>query len=353
MNRGHLSTLGRLLLGMTLCALLIPAAAVQAQTGNIYPDAKFAWSENAGWLNFRPTDGGVAVYDDHLEGYAWAENIGWVRLGSYTGGGAHTYGNTSAADYGVNNAGGVLSGYAWSENAGWINFKPTDGGVTIDGAGKFDGYCWAENIGWVHFNNAAPEYHVAADITPPTTTTTSVESSTTTSTVEAVTTTTTTTSIEPTTTTTTIASTTTTTVAPTTTTTVEPTTTTTVPVDTECLRVIPSKVTKLLLDMPQSRDLTSQNDGPQLTPAVLIALTKILRVTVPLQSFVFVGSPGSVFSLGDRPEWDSTSLATLFKLKLGRRVMFALVFINPLTAEAGTYEVTIGDCSGTVELREL
>ena len=161
MNRWHLPTLGRLLLGMTFCALLFPAAAVQAQTGNIYPDAKFAWSENAGWLNFRPTHGGVAVYDDHLEGYAWAENIGWVRLGSYTGGGAHPYANTSATDYGVNNASGVLSGYAWSENAGWINFSPTHGGVTIDGAGKFDGYGWGENIGWVHFSNAAPEYHVA------------------------------------------------------------------------------------------------------------------------------------------------------------------------------------------------
>ena len=161
MNRWHLATLGRLLASMALCALLIPAVAVQAQTGNIYPDAKFAWSENAGWLNFRPTGGGVTVYADHLEGYAWAENIGWVRLGSYIGGGTHTYGNTSAADYGVNNTGGVLSGYGWSENAGWINFKPTDGGVTIDGGGKFSGYAWGENIGWVHFSNASPEYSVA------------------------------------------------------------------------------------------------------------------------------------------------------------------------------------------------
>ena len=93
------------------------------------------------------------LYDDHLEGYAWGENIGWIRLGTHEGGGAHTYGNTSATDYGVNNDGiGNLSGYAWSINAGWINFNPTHGRVTIDPAtGRFEGYAWGENVGWVHF----------------------------------------------------------------------------------------------------------------------------------------------------------------------------------------------------------
>jgi uridine phosphorylase len=74
-------------------------------------------------------------------------------LGTHTGGGTYTYGNTSAADYGVNNDGtGNLSGFAWSTNAGWINFNPTHGGVTVDPAsGSFDGYAWAENVGWIHF----------------------------------------------------------------------------------------------------------------------------------------------------------------------------------------------------------
>jgi hypothetical protein len=113
---------------------------------------KWGWG-NAGWINLNPTHGGVTVYPDHLEGYAWGENIGWIRLGTHTGGGTHTYGNTSEADYGVNNDGsGNLSGYAWSTNAGWINFNPTHGGVTVDFAtGSFDGYAWGENVGWIHF----------------------------------------------------------------------------------------------------------------------------------------------------------------------------------------------------------
>ena len=37
------------------------------------PTAKWAWSTNAGWINFNPTVGGdVAVFGDHLEGYIWS-----------------------------------------------------------------------------------------------------------------------------------------------------------------------------------------------------------------------------------------------------------------------------------------
>jgi hypothetical protein len=137
---------------------LVPAAQVQAgqaQAGtgsNIDPTDKWAWSTNAGWINFAPTYGGVTVYADHLEGYAWGENVGWIRLGSHTGGGAHTYGNTSASDYGVNrdSSTGELSGYAWSTSVGWIKFDPAHGGVTIDSTtGSFDGYAWGENVGWI------------------------------------------------------------------------------------------------------------------------------------------------------------------------------------------------------------
>ena len=138
-----------LIVGITLGLLGV----AQAATGNIDATHKYAWSTNAGWISFRPTHGGVTVYADHLEGYAWGENIGWIRLGSYTGGGAHTYLNTTNTNYGVNKDGsGNLSGYAWSTNVGWINFDPIQGQVTIDPAtGAFDGYAWGENVGWIYF----------------------------------------------------------------------------------------------------------------------------------------------------------------------------------------------------------
>ncbi len=144
-------TIGR---GAVFAALIL-AILGMSKTGSaasINPTAKWAWSTNAGWINFNPTVGGsVAVYGDHLEGYIWAENVGWIRLGTTTGGSPYTYANTDVTDYGVNrDNSGRLSGYAWGANVGWINFAPFGGGVTIDPqTGAFDGYAWGENVGWI------------------------------------------------------------------------------------------------------------------------------------------------------------------------------------------------------------
>ena len=147
-----------LLVCLLVCSMFKPTTP-WASEGNIDTSNKYAWSENAGWLNFRPTNGGVTVHDTYLSGYSWAENIGWIKLGSGTG----PYGNTTSTNWGVNhdNSTGALSGYAWSENAGWINFDSTNGLVTIDpSTGKFSGYAWAENVGWIHFKYDDPEYYV-------------------------------------------------------------------------------------------------------------------------------------------------------------------------------------------------
>ena len=73
-----------------VCCGLFSPTTTRADEGNIDTTNKYAWSENAGWLNFRPTNGGVTVHDTYLSGYAWAENIGWVKLGSGTGPYANT-----------------------------------------------------------------------------------------------------------------------------------------------------------------------------------------------------------------------------------------------------------------------
>ena len=130
--------------------------------------AKWAWSTNAGWINFNPTaSGDVAVYGDHLEGYIWAENVGWIRLGTHTGGSPHAYKNTDALNYGVNrDPSGALAGYGWGANVGWINFAPTGGGVTIaPGTGTFAGYAWGENVGWISLKggSGATAYGVVTD----------------------------------------------------------------------------------------------------------------------------------------------------------------------------------------------
>ena len=143
----------RLLLMLAGLTLSAPLLAAGISTTN-----KYAWSENAGWLNFNSANNSAAVqvYPDHLEGFVWAENIGWIRLKGTA---------QNSTPYGVTHDGnGHLSGYAWSENAGWINFGATaqGPGVTINlVTGQFDGYAWGENIGYLHFRNASPAYRVA------------------------------------------------------------------------------------------------------------------------------------------------------------------------------------------------
>jgi hypothetical protein len=159
------------ILGLALFAAVVLAMLGMCQAASaagIDPSAKWAWSANAGWINFNPTGGGnPAVYGDHLEGYIWAENVGWIRLGTHTGGSPHTYANTDATDYGVNrDPSGRLSGYGWGANVGWINFSPTTGGVTIDPkTGAFAGYAWGENVGWICLKggSGATAYGVVTD----------------------------------------------------------------------------------------------------------------------------------------------------------------------------------------------
>ena len=134
--------------------VLILTLGVVVYADNIDPyndGSKYAYSENVGWFNFKPTQGtGVLVYGGNVIGYAWQENIGWINLSPAFYGGV-TY------DLNWN-----LSGYAWGENIGWINFNPTvpgdptDYGVSIDDNGNFHGWAWGENIGWIHFNSASP-----------------------------------------------------------------------------------------------------------------------------------------------------------------------------------------------------
>ncbi len=136
---------------------------------NISTKNKYAYAENASWINFSTTHEQATVYDDHLEGYVWSETVGWIRLGTATTGTTHTYTNNSPITYGVNNDGnGNLSGYAWSENAGWINFNPAHSQVIINSTtGDFGGYAWSENIGWIHFQNASPTYKVTRELNNP------------------------------------------------------------------------------------------------------------------------------------------------------------------------------------------
>ena len=154
------------LLFLLICLAYGPANALAADGDRqIDSAAKYVWSENAGWFNFKPTGGEVIVHSNYLSGYAWAANVGWIKLGLDTA--DKPYSNTDDTDWGVNfNADtGALSGNAWGENVGWISFFNNGiHQVTIDpDTCDFSGYAWNANIGFIHFaNDESPVYKVKA-----------------------------------------------------------------------------------------------------------------------------------------------------------------------------------------------
>lgn len=100
----------------------IPAFASDTD-GTIDPTYKYAWGENAGWINFGCTNCDVHITDAGITGNAWMSQYGWINLSPTTEGI-------------TNDAEGNLSGFAWSSNLGWIDFD----GVTINASGEFLGY---------------------------------------------------------------------------------------------------------------------------------------------------------------------------------------------------------------------
>ncbi len=156
--RGRPRPVAGLVLASGLAAAAGLAAAPAIAQCNIDPgDAglRYAWSENAGWLNARPLGAGgpgAVVTDFALTGWIWAENAGWINLS------CRNRGTCAAAPFGVANDGqGHLSGFAWGENVGWIDFGPAGAGVTIDPAtGIFSGSAWGENVGWISFAGTGP-----------------------------------------------------------------------------------------------------------------------------------------------------------------------------------------------------
>jgi hypothetical protein len=149
----------------TLVAGLLVAAPALAQNSNVAAWAKYSWSENCGWMNWRDAGSpagsqGAVVGGNFLSGFVWCENIGWINLGDGSPGNGTAYANTAGTDFGVNRnpATGMLTGMAWGENIGWINFAA---GAMANPAqparvesSRLRGFAWGENIGWINLDDA-------------------------------------------------------------------------------------------------------------------------------------------------------------------------------------------------------
>ncbi len=157
--------------------VIVLTAGLCLGVSSIDPVYKFAWSENAGWLNWRDADGGVAgvvVHGGFVSGFIWGENLGWINVGDGTPLNNVHYDNLDDTDFGVNidTNTGDLFGLAWAENVGWINFDtlaelgPFNEQARYDATtGIFSGYAWGENIGWVSLDSGTVHVGVMPVVT--------------------------------------------------------------------------------------------------------------------------------------------------------------------------------------------
>jgi len=140
--------------------LLVCAAQPAVADSTISATDKFAYSANAGWINFRhdqpASPNGIVFGEFFLSGFAYGANFGWIDFGDGTPVNGIQYQNNAAADCGVNHDGaGNLSGYAYGANIGWINFgwagpaDPNRPRVDLL-AGAFSGFAYSANLGWIN-----------------------------------------------------------------------------------------------------------------------------------------------------------------------------------------------------------
>lgn len=97
----------------------------------------YAWSNQAGWVNFGCSNCGISITDSGITGYVWNNSYGWINMNPSNGG------ITIAAN-------GALSGYTWSLGLGWVNFS----GASINSSGKFTGQASGTLIGTLTFDCA-------------------------------------------------------------------------------------------------------------------------------------------------------------------------------------------------------
>lgn len=142
---------------------------VPAKAADTTPVNGYAWSENIGWIQMKPTSFGGVFIDNSsgaFSGWAWSENIGWVDF-------APASGFPSSPSYGakLNWTSGQVSGWAKAVAGGtggwdgWISMSGASPAYSVNlnkTTGIFSGWAWGSDVvGWVDFSK------VTTSVAPP------------------------------------------------------------------------------------------------------------------------------------------------------------------------------------------
>ena len=80
---------------------------------------------------------------------------------------------------------------------------------------------------------------------------------------------------------------------------------------------------------------------------------KLFSIASPIKGFMLIGDDKTVFTKDDKPSWGTEGITTLVRVRLGNRTIVALVLVNPFALTEGTFDVTVGDCAGTLEIKKI
>jgi len=86
----------------------------------------------------------------------------------------------------------------------------------------------------------------------------------------------------------------------------------------------------------------------KVVPKTILKITSFIN---PVHGFVLIGDENTSFSRDDAPAWELDAITPLLRVRLGRRIILAIVLLHPLKLQAGESTVTAGDCSGPVTVK--
>jgi hypothetical protein len=78
---------------------------------------------------------------------------------------------------------------------------------------------------------------------------------------------------------------------------------------------------------------------------------KLLSFLNPFSGIVIIGDDKTDFTRGIKPDWDTTAIINLLPVKIGKKIIVDIVFINPLSKDTGEKDFTVGEYCGTIEIK--
>jgi hypothetical protein len=80
-------------------------------------------------------------------------------------------------------------------------------------------------------------------------------------------------------------------------------------------------------------------------------VSKLLAFAQPIMPFIIIGSGDPAFVRGDKAGFDSEAIKPLIQLRIGKKIIIAIAFVNPFALAAGDVKVNVNECTATITVK--